>query len=142
MESSALDRSLSGEELPQDVSASRGSESPKENPFPDRILVEDTEHPFTMIRVKRHTTNRKLKRDYERYYGVDWPIDPETGRDMVVHHIIALLRGGADHLHNIDPMTYKAHIEHHKLNKDFSLAGKRGAKARREKQRGKDEKSR
>ena len=93
------------DELPQGAPAAKGPDKLKDNPFPDRILVTDTEYPFTMIRKKRYTTNKKQKKLWEQYHKKPWPIDPETGRDMVVHHIIPFFRGGPDSVHNIMPMN-------------------------------------
>jgi hypothetical protein len=125
---SALEQSPSGDELSQNRTAAEGLDEPKENPFPDRELIEDTGHPFTMVRRKRWTTNQKLKRDWEAIYGKDWPTDANTGRDMEVHHVIPLADGGPDHVSNIVPVTREEHIGIHKESGDPSRWAKRKGK--------------
>lgn len=59
-----------------------------------------------------------MKRDWEDLYERNWPKDPDTGRDMDVHHVIPLADGGPDHVSNIVPMSHKDHIRLHKESGD------------------------
>ena len=84
-----------------------------------------------MIRRKRWTTNKKLKKDLEELHGKTWPIDPATGRDMEVHHVAPLADGGADHVSNIVPVTHEEHKMIHKEREDPSRWAKRRGKKER-----------
>ena len=91
-------------------------------------IVDDTGAPFSWYRKGRYTTNRTLKKRWEVHYGQTWPIDPDTGRDMVVSHEIALADGGTDHVSNIKPRKLADHIKLHKERNDFARWARRGKK--------------
>jgi hypothetical protein len=83
----------------------------------------DTGNPFSWLKRTRYTDNRTLKRQWEELHGRRWPVDPKTGKDLIVHHKIALADGGPDHVSNIEPVTRDEHADIHR--RDFPRWGKR-----------------
>lgn len=69
--------------------------------------------------------NPRLRKEYERATGQDWPRDPKTGRPYDVGHIRALADGGKNELSNIRPIHPDAHRAEHRANGDYSRWGKR-----------------
>jgi len=63
--------------------------------------------------------NRRLRREHAAKYG-PWPVDPVTGRNYDVAHIVAKADGGTDTLDNIKPMHPDDHRAEHMRNGDFS----------------------
>lgn len=72
----------------------------------------------------------RLRREYEKKYGVGWPRDPVTGRQYDVAHIKALADGGTNTVDNIRPMHPDKHRVEHKANGDPGRWGKRAGIAR------------
>jgi hypothetical protein len=68
--------------------------------------------------------NPRLRREHAAKYGA-WPIDPITGRNYDVAHIIAKADGGTDTLENIRPMHPDDHRAEHMNNGDFARWGAR-----------------
>jgi hypothetical protein len=71
--------------------------------------------------------NRRLRREHVAQYG-PWPIDPVTGRNYDVAHIVAKADGGTDTLDNIKPQHPDDHRAEHMANGDFARWGARGAR--------------
>jgi hypothetical protein len=76
------------------------------------------------IEVGNPSTPR-LRREWERAEGQDWPRDPATGRRHDVAHVRALADGGTDTLDNIRPLARAEHIAQHMADGDFSRFAKR-----------------
>jgi hypothetical protein len=72
----------------------------------------------------------RLRREWERSEGRDWPRDPVTGQRYDVAHIRALADGGKNVLENIRPMSRLDHLAEHIANGDFARWAKRPGIAR------------
>ncbi|HVY34248.1 MAG TPA: HNH endonuclease signature motif containing protein [Caulobacteraceae bacterium] len=68
----------------------------------------------------------RQRRQWSLWKGIPWPIDPETGRNFDIAHIIAKADGGSDAIHNIQPLHPLEHRRQHMENGDFSRWGRRG----------------
>jgi len=94
------------------------------------VETDGPDGPFSWVNPGRLTTNDKLKTDWENENGEDWPIDPETGKDMIPSHEIPLADGGPDHVSNIKPRPKSEHDKLHKDRGDPARWGKRGQRGR------------
>jgi len=75
------------------------------------------------------STNAKLKKEWEKLWGKQWPKDPATGKDQEADHIKPKADGGAPNdVKNIQPLPHDAHRAKHK--DDFKRWGKRGGRKR------------
>jgi hypothetical protein len=74
----------------------------------------NTGNPFSWLKKKRYADNRTLKKQWEKLHGRSWPVDPQTGKQLIAHHKIALADGGPDHVSNIEPISHAEHIELHR----------------------------
>lgn len=61
----------------------------------------------------------RLRREWEKKWGLVWPSDPKTGRNQDVAHIKATADAGAQHVDNIKPMPHDEHMAEHMANDDF-----------------------
>ncbi len=69
--------------------------------------------------------HRRLRKEWEDFYGRDWPTD-SNGRKYDVAHIEAKADGGKNELHNIRALPRGVHIAEHKLNGDSVRFPQRG----------------
>lgn len=74
--------------------------------------------------------NRRLRKEWSRREGVDWPTDSKTGRNYDVAHIVARADNGKDHVDNIRPMHPDHHRAEHVANGDLARWGRRPGIAR------------
>lgn len=70
--------------------------------------------------------NPKLRKAWEKLWGVDWPMDPGTGRRQEVSHIKGVGDLGPNEVHNIEPKTKADHIAGHRVNNDYARGAQRG----------------
>ncbi|WP_421917378.1 HNH endonuclease signature motif containing protein [Mesorhizobium sp.] len=78
--------------------------------------------------------SRPLRRKWEVHYKKDWPIDPDTGWNMDLHHKRARSEGGTDDVWNFEPLSRADHIKHHKERGDYKRWGRLGGGKRGSKQ--------
>jgi len=72
----------------------------------------------------------RVRREWERREGQDWPIDPATGRRYDVAHIKAVADGGKTTVDNVRPLHPAAHRAEHMANGDHARWGRRAGIAR------------
>lgn len=71
--------------------------------------------------------NPRLRREWEQSNQEPWPKDPNNPtRNQDVSHIVPKADGGADALHNIEPLPRDDHMQRHITNGDFRRWGARG----------------
>jgi RHS repeat-associated protein len=83
--------------------------------------------PAQPARTKR-VPSKRLRKEWQEYYQTEWPMDPDTGRPKIAHHTRPLADGGTNHPSNIEPMTRRQHVEHHRRNGDYRRWGKRACR--------------
>jgi hypothetical protein len=111
--------------LENDLGAQLPAVSPE--PPPSARLILDAGPPFHLIKQGREGLVRsaEMRRRWEKLWGQEWPIDPDTGRPQIVHHTRPVGDGGLDHETNIEHMTQADHIRHHGENGDSVRWGRR-----------------
>ncbi|WP_181175823.1 HNH endonuclease signature motif containing protein [Mesorhizobium sp. B2-3-4] len=67
--------------------------------------------------------SKPLRKKWEIEYNKDWPIDPDTGRNMDLHHKRPRSAGGTDDVWNYEPLSRADHIKHHKEQGHFKIWG-------------------
>jgi hypothetical protein len=82
---------------------------------------------FSLIGNPAHP---RLRREWAKKSGQDWPLDPKTGRNQDVAHYRARADGGPDHVDNIRPMPHDEHMAEHMANGDQARWGRRPSIAR------------
>lgn len=67
--------------------------------------------------------SRALRKKWEVEYNRDWPIDPDTGLPMQVHHRRPRSEGGTDDVWNLEPLSKADHIKRHMEQGDYKRWG-------------------
>jgi hypothetical protein len=67
--------------------------------------------------------SKHLRKKWEVEYNQDWPKDPNTGRNMDLHHKRPRSAGGTDDVWNYEPLSRADHVKHHKEQGHFKIWG-------------------
>jgi len=71
--------------------------------------------------VTKRVSSKVLRKKWEEHNKETWPKEPDNPkRNQSASHKKALADGGDNSVGNIEPMPWKAHLEMHKRNGDFS----------------------
>lgn len=101
---------------------------PHINPMVDNPLIRrnggDLAEAGEFIQIG-NPANPRLRREWERREGKDWPQDTAAGRKQDVAHTRAKADGGTDTVDNIRPMPRAEHHAEHVKNGDYARWARR-----------------